>query len=115
LFRAAYTKFGPAAGRSAANVINNWAPKLPADDPMVGWYQIGSCLVGKAPDAVRDLVRAAPGSENENARLAALAPQLSGCLPGGQQFAVNRATLTGVLAEIVYRVDVAPPLSAWSR
>jgi hypothetical protein len=109
LFRAMYTKFGPAAGRTAATIITKWSAKLPAGSALLGWYQIGSCVIDKAPGLGRDLVRTAPGSEKESAKLAAITPSLSNCLPGGQQVAINRSVLIGVLSEIVYRIDVAPP------
>jgi len=108
LFAAVYRKFGPGAGRSAANIISNWVPNLPASDERLVWYQVGACVLAKSPDKTRDLVLTLPGSAEENAEISAIVPALAQCLPAGQRFSVDRGKLVGALAEIVYRVDIAP-------
>jgi hypothetical protein len=106
IFKVMYVRFGPAAGRSAAHNAVNWTTSLPVGSPMLAWYLIGSCVEAHAPGDSRALVLAATESASERERFSKIMPKLSNCLPAGQRFAIDRTVLTGVLAEIVYRIYV---------
>jgi hypothetical protein len=108
LFKTMYVKFGPAAGRSAAHFGIDWKANVPAGSSLLAWYLVGSCVEAHAPGESRALVLAATESADEQEQFSKIMPKLASCLPAGERFAIDRSILTGVLAEIVYRIDVGP-------
>lgn len=103
----------PAAGPDGAPPQPDWladvtgAGKAPPDDPQVQTYvalrRLSACVVLNKTDAVHRLLLARPGSDAETAIFGEITPTVSGCIPDGQQLALSKLVLIGVLAEVAYR------------
>ena len=68
--------------------------------------QFAECVVRADPAAARETVIAPIGSVREDAAYTALAPRLGPCLPQGSNIRFGRTALSGLLAEVLYRLSV---------
>ena len=73
--------------------------------------EFGECVVRQNPERSFLLLKARPATSNEEGAFKALAPQLSNCLPAGQQLAVGKVAIRGTIAMNYYRLAQAPRLA----
>lgn len=93
-----------------AVAAGNGGPAVHAYDML---FQFADCVARRDPSTVRTLILAAPGSPGESNALSSLSPQFPLCLVKDAQFQLNKATLTALLAEALYRLSSAPaPVAA---
>ena len=71
----------------------------------------GSCVARANPEASRKLVLATVATEEEKAAIDALRPHLADCLPGGTSVKFSKASLQGLIAEVLFR-EAEIPVSA---
>ncbi len=72
----------------------------------------GECIVRADAAGVGTMLATGPGTEEEIAKLRALMPSLSACMPEGMTLAYSRFVLRGILALNYYRLAFAPAASA---
>lgn len=70
--------------------------------------QYGECVVRANPDGVKQVLLAKVATPEERARLQALMPSLSGCMPQGRSLTFSPVVLRGSLAINYYRLAHAP-------
>lgn len=68
--------------------------------------QYGECVVRTDTPASRALTLSRAGSTDELQALSALQPTFARCLTAGGQITFSKAVLTGVIAEVLYRLSV---------
>lgn len=71
-----------------------------------GSEAISMCIAMRSPQATAALFHTEAMSGEENKALAAIAPQLQGCVPQGTEFRTNRSGLRALLALAAYRIAV---------
>ena len=88
---------------------------MPADSPewpeFVGLRRMADCVARADVSAAHVVVTAPIAGQREAEGYAALAPHLSGCLPGGKRFKFNKLMLSSLLAEVLYKEAVRPTAS----
>lgn len=80
-------------------------------------FDLAHCTAPRHPDLIRALLATEPGSDAENAALAALYPGFGACVPTGTQLRVDRGGVRAMLAEALYRWSVVQrdgPTSPWA-
>jgi hypothetical protein len=77
------------------------------DPSFRGYRALGDCVARAAPANVRDLQFTTPGSAAESAQFAQIVPAMQGCLTVDQKVALNRYELRGLLAEAIYKLELA--------
>ncbi len=116
LYRRDFGRSGPPAGIAALEPLA-LAPEfdrdpatLPAD------YRprraLGDCVSRQAPQETHALLTAVPHSKAEDAAIAALSLPLAKCLPKGETFRLNRATVRAVIGEAMYKLARAAQAGA---
>lgn len=111
LYRRDFGRSGPPAGIAALEPLSLVSEfdrdiaTLPAD------YRprraLGDCVARQAPQDTHALLTAIPHSKAEDAAIAALSLPLAKCLPKGETFRLNRATLRAVIGEAMYKLALA--------
>lgn len=71
-----------------------------------GSEAISMCIAMRAPQPTADLFHTDAMSSEESKVLAAIAPQLQGCVQQGVEFRTNRSGLRALLALAAYRIAV---------
>lgn len=66
----------------------------------------GECVVRDNPEAARVLTLTTAGTSGETDALATLQPTLNRCLTSGNSVSFSKAVLTGIIAEVLYRLSV---------
>lgn len=83
---------------------------MSADSPerpqFVALRRFGDCVARADVAAAHAVVTAPIASKRETAGYAAVMPHLGPCLPGGQQFKLNKLMLSSLLAEVLYKQAV---------
>lgn len=74
--------------------------------PFIVLRRYGECVVRTDPESSRALTLSVSGSKAEDAAFAALQPTLNFCLTQGNSVSFSRAVLTGIIAEVLYRLSV---------
>jgi hypothetical protein len=82
-----------------------------ADVRTAAVQQFATCAVRADPEDARRIVLASPESSDESAGIDGLRPHLDGCFPKGGSIIFNRMALSGLLAEALYRLAPASPVS----
>ncbi len=77
-----------------------------------GKRALGDCIVRAVPGNVRDLLYTAPESDAEAAQFAAIVPAMQGCLTVDQKVSLSKYDLRGILAEAIYKLELARAGSA---
>lgn len=105
--------FGRAAGPLAGEPIDYRHDAAGQDADAANRYVVmrrfAECVVRADPAAARETVVAPIGSGREDAAYAALAPHLGPCLPQGSNIRFGRTALSGLLAEVLYRLSTTAP------
>ncbi|WP_186456753.1 hypothetical protein [Sphingomonas suaedae] len=111
LYRRDFGRSGPPAGIAALEPLtlstefDRDIATLPAD------YRprraLGDCVSREAPQDTHALLTAAPYSKAEDSALSALSLPLAKCLPKGETFRLNRATLRASIGEAMYKLALA--------
>jgi hypothetical protein len=74
----------------------------------MGLLVLAQCVVEHDPVDAKAVVMARTASPAQNAAFAALAPNISQCLPSGQKLTLGKIILEGALGEVLYRGAVPP-------
>lgn len=91
-------------GQSAPNLDKDVAGRI-------GLLMFGDCVLRASPAMAHAFVVAHAAGSAEDAAFVQIEPELGPCLPQGQQIALNRLTLKGVLSEVLYRRATAPAVA----
>ena len=83
----------------------------------MGLLVLAQCVAEHDPVDAKAVVMARTASPAQNAAFAALAPNISQCLPSGQKLTLGKIILEGALGEVLYRgvVPSARPASQESK
>jgi hypothetical protein len=73
----------------------------------VALRQFGDCVVRRDIRDAHALVRSTPGSSAETAAIQALSPHFAPCVIQGAKWTLNRASVTAILSEVLYREGIA--------
>ena len=105
-----------------------WEPVLPVydlstpitdPDPAVqrqaGLLWLGDCIVKRDRAAANDVVVRPTASKAQSEAYSRLIPNLSPCLPQGQQVTFSKPILEGALAEALYRAPAAPKIESGAQ
>ena len=111
LYRRDFGRSGPPAGIAALEPLtlstefDRDIATLPAD------YRprraLGDCVSRQAPQDAHALIVAVPYSKAEDDAISALGLPLAKCLPKGETFRLNRATLRASIGEAMYKLALA--------
>ena len=106
LFAAAYRRaYARSAPWPSHGVKNGWTPNATGGDPRLAWYGVSDCLLGMSSANARSLVLARPGGVEADKHFEAIVRALPKCLLAGGPVRINRAVLTGIVAETAFRAD----------
>ncbi|MFN4095202.1 MAG: hypothetical protein ACK4GG_00340 [Sphingomonas sp.] len=111
LYRRDFGRSGPPAGIAALEPLS-LAPEFDRDPATLpSAYRprraLGDCVARQAPQDTHALLTAVPHGKAEDAAIAALGLPLAKCLPKGETFRLNRATLRAVVGEAMYKLALA--------
>ena len=99
-------EFGTANVTLPAETVD-FASAIPADTDqrmaLIGYRLFADCAARKDPVAARELVLSQRGSDERSAALGKMSAHFNECLFKGQQIAMNRDWLSGLIAEVLYR------------
>lgn len=114
LYTALYIdQFGRAASPLPATpldyALDTTGQNADAANRYVVMRQFAECVVRADPAAARETVVAPIGSGREDAAYAALGDKLAPCLPQGSNIRFGRTALSGLLAEVLYRLSTTAP------
>jgi hypothetical protein len=73
----------------------------------VALRQFGDCVARRDAQNAHALIVSAPGSNKETAAINALAPHFSPCVIQGAKWTLDRASVTAILSEVLYREGIA--------
>lgn len=117
LFTAFYLReFGRAPAPLAATPIDFKADAAGQNADEANRYvvmrQFAECVVRADPAASRAVVLGPIGSAAEDEAFRAIAPQLAPCLPQGSSIKAGRTVLSGLIAEVLYRLATTTPTAS---
>lgn len=110
LFRRDFGKAAPVdfAGLPPLDLAAEFGGSTDRIDPrLLGYRVLGDCIARAAPANVRDLLFTRIGSPAESAQFAQIVPAMQGCLTTKQTVALSKYDLRGVLAEAIYKLELA--------
>jgi hypothetical protein len=73
--------------------------------------EMAACMADTDPAGIEALIRTEPGNPDENAAIAAMAPNLGRCLGAGTRLDASRQALRAALADALYQRVSNPSLS----
>lgn len=93
----------------------DFAGGVSIDDPrrqnIIGMLSFADCVIRADPLDARQIVFSPVASREESKGYAGLMPHLSACLPKGKQFVFSKISLSGAIAEVLYR-EAVPEMQA---
>jgi hypothetical protein len=73
----------------------------------VALRQFGDCVMRRDIQNAHALVFSTPGGSKETAAINALSPHFAPCVIQGANWTLNRASVTAILSEVLYREGIA--------
>jgi hypothetical protein len=107
-------RFDKRGKRLGADAIEAQERGIAAKLTAIVAQQVGECLVRARPVEALQVVATEAGSDDELAKLQAIAPALPGCVPKGKTISFNRASVRGGIALSYYRLAMAARGKAWA-
>ncbi|MHA6770231.1 hypothetical protein [Sphingobium ummariense] len=108
VFRSMYKwTFGdkaPALGQTPPDYASYIADSMDAGGALqLLMLEFASCVIRANPASAREMLLAQAGSAKESQAFKALVPLMSSCFPKGKTAELSKATVTGIMAEAMYR------------